>query len=98
VDRRSSGDVDFDPAFSGVHAAPLAPQDGLVAITVLVDRASVEVFGGAGECVITDLIFPSPDSTGLALFAEVGSARLVELTVTTLVAPIDRARPELVGT
>jgi fructan beta-fructosidase len=98
LDRRSSGDVDFDPSFSGVHAAPLALQDGLVAITVLVDRASVEVFGGAGECVITDLIFPSPDSTGLALFAEVGSARLVELTVTTLVAPIDRARPELVGT
>jgi sucrose-6-phosphate hydrolase SacC (GH32 family) len=98
VDRRSSGQVDFDPTFPGVHTAPLTARDGVVAITVLLDRASVEVFGGGGECAITDQIFPSADSTRLALFADGGSAELVELTVTPLTSPTDRARPELVGT
>jgi fructan beta-fructosidase len=94
VDRRDSGRVDFDAAFPAVHIAPLTPRDGLVTFTLLVDTASVEVFGGSGECAITDQIFPSPDSTGLALFAESGTAELVELTVTTLASPSDRARPQ----
>ena len=57
---------------------------GRVSLTVLVDRASVEVFGNDGEASITDQIFPGADSTGVELFAEGGSARAIYLTVERL--------------
>jgi len=84
VDRSHSGEVDFHAEFGSIHHAPLPLRDGLATMTVLVDRASVEVFGGAGECVITDQIFPSAASTGVALFADGGTATLVDLSVTPL--------------
>jgi levanase len=84
VDRTQSGAVDFSPGFPGVHRAPLEPRNGKVRIKVLLDWSSVEVFGGDGEAVITDLIFPDPDSDGVELFAEGGSARLEKLEVRRL--------------
>jgi fructan beta-fructosidase len=90
VDRRASGAVDLGAHFATVHTAPLGAGDGLVSLTVLVDRASVEVFGNDGEQVITGQVFPRGDSTGVALFAEGGTARLVGLRVTRLGA-LDRA-------
>ncbi len=86
VDRTRSGDVGFAPTFAAMHEAPLEPgPDGRVGMTVIVDRSSVEVFGGSGEQVITDQVFPSDDSIGVALFAEGGTAVVAELTVTRLV-------------
>ncbi|CAM5578362.1 glycoside hydrolase family 32 protein [Streptomyces narbonensis] len=81
VDRTRSGAVDFHGDFPGVQRAPLAARDGKVELRILVDWSSVEVFGGDGEAVITDQIFPSPDSDGIKLFAEGGSARLVSAKV-----------------
>nr|BFD89831.1 hypothetical protein KitaXyl93_11910 [Kitasatospora sp. Xyl93] len=82
VDRTRSGAVDFDPDFPGIQTAPLKPQeDGRIHIRVVVDWSSVEVFGGQGEAVITDQVFPDPGSQGVQLFAEGGSARLDTLTL-----------------
>ena len=74
VDRRRSGRTDLHPDFATVHTAPLTTRGGLVSLTVLIDRASVEVFGNDGEASITDQIFPRAGSTGVELFAEGGSA------------------------
>ncbi|MEV6207336.1 GH32 C-terminal domain-containing protein [Kitasatospora sp. NPDC051914] len=79
VDRTKSGAVDFAPDFPGVQTAPLKPQGGKVHIRVVVDRSSVEVFGGQGQAVITDQIFPDTDSQGVRLFAEGGTAKLDDL-------------------
>ncbi|MFI8321648.1 GH32 C-terminal domain-containing protein [Streptomyces sp. NPDC085529] len=76
VDRTRSGAVDFHGDFPGVQRAPLTARNGKIELRILVDRSSVEVFGGEGEAVITDQIFPSPDSDGIRLFAEGGTARL----------------------
>lgn len=85
VDRTTSGRVSFHPAFAGRHEAPLEPgPDGTIRLRILVDACSVEVFGNDGEAVITDLVFPDDDATGLALFAEGGPAHVVEGSVTTL--------------
>lgn len=84
VDRTASGDVGFHEAFAGVHAAPLPARDGHVRIRVLVDRSSVEVLGGDGEVAITDLVYPSLASDGVALFAAGGEARVRSLTVRPL--------------
>jgi sucrose-6-phosphate hydrolase SacC (GH32 family) len=46
---------------------------------VFVDWSSVEVFAANGEVVVTDQIFPAPESDGVALYARGGAARLVSL-------------------
>jgi fructan beta-fructosidase len=81
VDRTRSGRSDFHPAFAGRHSGPLALEQGLLRLRVLVDRSSVEVFGGDGRTVISDRIFPRPTSRGVALFAEGGTAELVSLRI-----------------
>jgi sucrose-6-phosphate hydrolase SacC (GH32 family) len=79
VDRRRSGATGFSPDFSGRHAGPLPLQNGRVRLRVLVDRSSVEVFAGGGLAVITDRIYPAPESRGVELWAEGGAASLVAL-------------------
>ncbi|MER5214611.1 GH32 C-terminal domain-containing protein [Streptomyces sp. NPDC002838] len=79
VDRTRSGAGDFNSTFPGVQTAPLAAKNGKVKLRILVDWSSVEVFGGNGEAVITDQIFPDPSSTGVEVFAEGGTATLNHL-------------------
>lgn len=77
VDRRASGDTSFSPEAGGVHLAPLTPDvDGVVRLRVLVDTCSVEVFGGRGEVVISNLIFPDAGSKGLSLTCSGGDVLL----------------------
>jgi fructan beta-fructosidase len=79
VDRTRSGQVGFHPEFSGRQTAPLPVENGRVRLHVFVDWSSVEVFAGDGRVVVTDQIFPSPGSEGVALYAEGGTARLISL-------------------
>ncbi|WP_405535842.1 GH32 C-terminal domain-containing protein [Streptomyces sp. NBC_00075] len=81
VDRTHSGAVDFNSTFPGVQTAPLKAENGKVKLRILVDWSSVEVFGGNGEAVITDQIFPDPAGEGVQIFAENGSAKLDEAVV-----------------
>jgi fructan beta-fructosidase len=69
VDRTHAGDASFSPDFPDRHAAALTSVADRISLHVFVDRCSVELFGGGGRAVITDLIFPSPGSTGLELYA-----------------------------
>ncbi len=81
VDRRMSGDVDFDSTFASLEEAPMQAEGGRVKLHLLVDRSSVEVFGQDGETVITDRIFPAEGGDGLQLFSEGGPARLVRMDI-----------------
>jgi levanase len=83
--RSQAPDVaDFHPAFAGRHSGPLKVEDGVVKLHLFVDWSSVELFAGDGETVITDRIFPSDDSDGVALFAEDGEAVLKSLKIHSL--------------
>jgi fructan beta-fructosidase len=77
LDRTKSGQVDFHKEFTGRHTAPLTVEQGRVRLHVFIDWSSVEVFAANGEVVLTDQIFPTPESDGVALYARGGSARLV---------------------
>ncbi|WP_086784770.1 glycoside hydrolase family 32 protein, partial [Streptomyces caniscabiei] len=81
VDRTHSGAVDFNSTFPGIQTAPLKAANGEIKMRILVDWSSVEVFGGDGEAVITDQIFPDPASQGVQVFAENGSVKLNKATV-----------------
>jgi fructan beta-fructosidase len=81
VDRARSGQVGFHAEYSGRHTAPLPVEKGRVRLHVFVDWSSVEVFAANGAVVVTDQIFPAPESDGVALYARGGTARLVSLDV-----------------
>jgi len=78
-DRTRSGDTSFHRDFSGRHYAPLPIENGRVRLHIFVDWSSVEVFAGDGRSVITEQVFPAPESRGVALYATGGAARLVSL-------------------
>ena len=84
IDRTAAGSGEFHDAFPAVHHGPLVAEDGRVRLRIYVDTASVEVFGGRGECVLTDQIFPDDDSRVCNLFAEGGDVTVSYLDVTPL--------------
>ncbi|TGO31570.1 hypothetical protein BHYA_0519g00010 [Botrytis hyacinthi] len=82
VDRNASGNTGYDPAAGGIHVAALqADSNGVVHVRVLVDECSVEVYGGEGESVISDLIFPAASSDGLSLTTNGGNVDLRSVEV-----------------
>jgi len=82
VDRNASGNISYDPAAGGVHTATLQPDsNGVVRLRVVVDVCSIEVFGGQGEVVISDLIFPDVSADGVSLAVSGGSVALASVEV-----------------
>jgi fructan beta-fructosidase len=91
LDRTTSGHVDFSPHFPVKDTARVALVHDRLHLRIYLDSSSVEVFGQDGRVTITDQIFPSPSSTGLAAYAVTGTAQLISLTVTPLAAtPVTR--------
>jgi levanase len=89
VDRRQSGLVDMHPGFSGVHSAPIPlERDRTIALRIILDWSSVEVFGGKhGEVSITDLIYPTSSTSDLVqLFVQDGDARVQSMRLWELKA------------
>jgi fructan beta-fructosidase len=83
IDRSASGDTAFHPDFGAVHRARLDLEEGEpLVLEIHLDTTSLEVYADGGRVVMTDQVFPSPGSDGIALFAEGGTARLHSLTST----------------
>jgi len=79
IDRSQCSKTEFSPAFSGVHLAPLEPENGVIRLHIFVDRASVEVFANDGRVVLTDQIFPCGENSELEIFSDGGEVRLDSL-------------------
>jgi fructan beta-fructosidase len=48
---------------------------------VFVDRSVVEVFADDGERVLTERIYPSPESGGVEVYSDGGRGRVVSLSI-----------------
>lgn len=79
VDRRNSGESDFTTGFGTRNDAPAFLDDGKVRLHIFVDWSSVEVFTNDGASVMTNRIFPDPDSQDIRLFSEGGDATFLNL-------------------
>jgi fructan beta-fructosidase len=82
VDRRESGNTDFHESFPSLDTAPIRTTEGSYRLSVYVDRCSVEVFAQDGQVTMTELIFPAPTSTDLAVYARGGTATVNSLDIT----------------
>ncbi|WP_373229357.1 GH32 C-terminal domain-containing protein [Cohnella sp.] len=81
VDRTFSGDSKFYPAFAAKHKVVMQPDGNKVKMRIIVDRASVELYGNDGKAVITDQIFTAISNVGLELYSIGGNVILNSLTV-----------------
>ena len=85
VDRNSSGDTSYDPDAGGIHTANLQTDaNGKVQLRILIDECSIEVYGGQGEAVISDLIFLDISFDGLALSTSQGNVVLESVDVRSI--------------
>ncbi len=85
VDRTKSGEHSFHPLFRGVQTAKLVSAGDSIDLRVFVDSASVEVFANNGQAVITDLIYPDADATGISFFSEQADSVLSSLRIYELI-------------
>lgn len=53
-----------------LQTAPMKPVNGIIKIQVLLDKSSLELFGNEGEKVISTMIYPDIDATGISAFSE----------------------------
>jgi fructan beta-fructosidase len=82
IDRSQAGESDFAPeSFPGRHAVTLQPDGKKIRLQILLDRASVEVFGNEGIVTLTDTIFPEPTSVKAEIYVKEGKVRLEALDV-----------------
>lgn len=79
VDRSHCAGAHFSKDFSSKTVAPLPIGRGPLLLHIFVDRSSVEVFAQGGEAVLTNLVFPKADSTGLSLSTSGGVLQSVDL-------------------
>ena len=59
VDRRRSRLTPFHDEYPGRHAGPVRSANGRVALRVVFDRTTLEVFANGGEMVISDRVYPT---------------------------------------
>ena len=73
LDRRNSGSPEFHPNFPGRFEAKL-PLDatGRLELIIVIDRSTVEIFGGEGEVYLSGLTFPGPEADGIGLRVTAG--------------------------
>lgn len=62
------------------RSATLAPMNGKLDLELLVDRTSLEVFGGGGRVSLTSAFLPSATNQAIDLFATGGTAQVVSLS------------------
>jgi fructan beta-fructosidase len=84
VDRTQSGETSFHEGFAARHSAPFELKDGKLDLHIFIDWSSIEIFVGDGQVVLTDRIFPSPESDRVGFFSTDGSTVVTGMEIWTL--------------
>lgn len=84
VDRSRSGDTGFFDRLVTLHEASLKPDNGRIKMHIFVDDSSVEVFGGDGRTVFTDVFFPDPAQREMSFFTTGGEVKVISMKVHAL--------------
>ena len=66
-DRTKSGNVDFHKRFPSIEKISVKPENGILKLDILVDKSVVEIYANDGKAVMTDLVFPLKNSSGIEI-------------------------------
>jgi fructan beta-fructosidase len=67
IDRRFSGITDFQKGFAALHTAPRLSRRKDMNLTLIIDKASVELFADDGLSVMTEIFFPHTPMTDISI-------------------------------
>jgi fructan beta-fructosidase len=81
TDRTQSGNTNFSPSFPARTSVPLAIGNQALALTILLDRSTVEVFAQNGAAVMTNLAYPAPDAQALEMYSRGGKPGQIRVDV-----------------
>lgn len=81
IDRSRSGVAPDAARWAGRREQAWGAARSTLALHVVVDRCSVEVFSGDGAVALTEVVYPSPGSDGVAVLAHGGAWQRSVLTV-----------------
>ncbi len=84
INREKSGKVDFSADFPGIHFGEVDYEQETVDMLLYVDHASVELFADQGQCVMTEICFPTKPFSKIELLVKKGSAELISGSITEL--------------
>ncbi len=84
IDRRASGEIDFEPRFAEkIHTAPaLLDSNGRTTFSIFLDASSIEFFVDQGATVITDQFFPEQPFTVMTFTSE--KTKMEDVTVSKI--------------
>ncbi len=81
IDRTNAGKSDFSKIFAAKHEAPANYNHETIDMSIFMDRSSIELFADEGQCVMTDIVFPSSSYNKLTILNE---AELIRGTKTNV--------------
>ena len=61
--------------------APLSPVNNTITLEILIDRASVEIFGNGGQMVISNCFTPGEGDNDLVLSTQGGELEVIKLDI-----------------
>ncbi|OQP59449.1 glycosyl hydrolase family 32 [Niastella vici] len=82
IDRTQSGNVGFEKDFGKRHTAPRLLQTPNFNCTLIIDKASVELFEGDGLTVMTAIFFPDEDYSDISIQSK-SALNMESLTVSS---------------
>lgn len=80
LDRTQSGRVTFSQKFPSIESVSLSKEEK-VRVKILIDKSLVEVFINGGVKVITDLVFPTHETSEINLFSETGNTHFENIRI-----------------
>ena len=81
VDRSKSGLTDFSTDFPVKTTAPVYSKNNSVELRIVVDKASVEVFGDNGRFVLTNLVYPGKPYSKIEFATDGKKAKVTDLNI-----------------
>lgn len=81
IDRTQSGKVSFEKGFAARHTAPRFSSSQNINLSIIVDKASVELFADNGLSVMTGIFFPDSDYSAVHIqSADPSTVRTVQIS------------------
>ena len=84
MNRIKSGAVSFSKSFAVITSAPIELRN-VYTLRLLVDKSSIEAFGGEGEFAMTNLVFPEEPYNQIKFYSREGSVRVLSMNVYKLI-------------
>ena len=84
IDRTFAGENDFSKVFADYHEGEANYDHPTVDMVIYLDHSSIELFADKGQCVMTEIFFPSEPFTQIEINADVNNIRLEKGKITEL--------------